>query len=128
MVSNFNKISINGFSLIESVIALVIVSITIGSIYFALQSNTLLAQKIRDQILWQFATSNAYSNFILQNKLTSTKSIEGKGMINKKKYKWLVETAPTMIENLHTFEFFIIDSNDNKKKFETEYYVYFQSE
>ena len=128
MVSNYNKISINGFSLIESVIALVIVSITIGSIYFALQSNTLLAQKIRDQILWQFATSNAYSNFILQNKLTSTKSIEGKGMINKKKYKWLVETAPTMIENLHTFEFFIIDSNDNKKKFETEYYVYFQSE
>ena len=128
MVSNYNKISINGFSLIESVIALVIVSITIGSIYFALQSNTLLAQKIRDQISWQFATSNAYSNFILQNKLTSTKSIEGKGMINKKKYKWLVETAPTMIENLHTFEFFIIDSNDNKKKFETEYYVYFQSE
>ena len=49
-------------------------------------------------------------------------------MANGKKYIWSAETTPSIIENLHTFEFFIIDKNDNKNKLRTEYYVYFQSE
>ena len=116
----------NGFSLVESLIALVIVSLTIGSIFFALQSNIFLSQKIRDQISWQFITSNAYSELVLSNKLLNKETLRGKNLINQKEYKWVVETIPTAIENLHTFEFFTIDQNDKKKKVKSEYYVYFQ--
>ena len=118
----------NGFSLVESLIALIIVSLTIGSIFFALQSNIFLSQKIRDQISWQFITSNAYSELVLSNKLLNKETLRGENLINQKKYKWAVETIPTTIENLHTFEFFTIDQNDQKKKVKTEYYVYFQTQ
>ena len=118
----------NGFSLVESLIALVIVSLTIGSIFFALQSNIFLSQKISDRVSWQFITSNAYSELVLSNKLLNKKTLRGENLINQKKYKWVVETIPTTIENLHTFEFFTIDQNDKKKKVKTEYYVYFQTQ
>ena len=118
----------NGFSLVESLIALIIVSLTIGSIFFALQSNIFLSQKIRDQISWQFITSNAYSELVLSNKLLNKETLRGENLINQKKYKWVVETIPTTIESLHTFEFFTIDQNDQKKKVKTEYYVYFQTQ
>ena len=97
-------------------------------IFFALQSNIFLSQKIRDQISWQFITSNAYSELVLNNKLLDKKTLRGENLINQKKYRWLVETIPTAIENLHTFEFFTIDQNDKKKKVKTEYYVYFQTQ
>lgn len=128
MVLKYNRNNSNGFSLVESIIALVIVSITIGSIYFALQSNIIFTQKIRNKISLQFMASNAYSKFILQNKILNNNSLKGESIINQKKYKWSAETVSTMIENLHTFELFIIDSNDNKKKVKTEYYVYFEEE
>ena len=128
MVLKYSDKNSNGFSLVESLIALVIVSLTIGSIFFALQSNIFLSQKIRDQISWQFITSNAYSELVLNNKLLDKKTIRGENLINQKKYRWLVETIPTAIENLHTFEFFTIDQNDKKKKVKTEYYVYFQTQ
>ena len=124
----YNDKSSNGFSLVESLIALVIVSLTIGSIFFALQSNIFLSQKIRDGISWQFITSNAYSELVLSNKLLNKETLRGENLINRKKYKWAVETIPTAIENLHTFEFFTIDQNDKKKKVKTEYYVYFQTQ
>ena len=128
MVLKYSDKNFNGFSLVESLIALVIVSLTIGSIFFALQSNIFLSQKIRDQISWQFITSNAYSELVLNNKLLDKKTLRGENLINQKKYRWYVETIPTAIENLHTFEFFTIDQNDKKKKVKTEYYVYFQTQ
>jgi prepilin-type N-terminal cleavage/methylation domain-containing protein len=128
MVLKYSDKNSNGFSLVESLIALVIVSLTIGSIFFALQSNIFLSQKIRDQISWQFITSNAYSELVLNNKLLDKKTLRGENLINQKKYRWYVETIPTAIENLHTFEFFTIDQNDKKKKVKTEYYVYFQTQ
>ena len=117
----------NGFSLVESLIALVIVSLTIGSIFFALQSNIFLSQKIRDRLSWQFITNNAYSELVLSNKLLAKETLNGENLVNKKKYRWAVEMMPTAIENLHLFEFFTIDQNDKKKKVKTEYYVYFQT-
>ena len=128
MVLKYSDKNSNGFSLVESLIALVIVSLTIGSIFFALQSNIFLSQKIRDQISWQFITSNAYSELVLSNKLLDIETLKGENLINQKKYRWSVETMPTAIENLHTFEFFTIDQNDKKKKIKTEYYVYFQAQ
>lgn len=127
MVLKYSDENSNGFSLVESLIALVIISLTIGSIFFALQSNIFQSQKIRDRLSWQFITNNAYSEFVLSNKLLDKKTLNGENLVNKKKYRWLVETMPTAIENLHLFEFFTIDQNDKKKKVKTEYYVYFQT-
>jgi len=128
MVLKFSDKNSDGFSLFESLIALLIVSLIIGSIFFALQSNIFLSQKIRDQISWQFITSNAYSELVLSNKLLDKETLRGENLINQKKYRWLVETVPTAIESLHTFEFFTIDQNEKKKKVKTEYYVYFQAQ
>ena len=47
MVLKYSDENSNGFSLVESLIALVIISLTIGSIFFALQSNIFQSQKIR---------------------------------------------------------------------------------
>ena len=127
MVLKYSDKNSNGFSLVESLIALVIVSLTIGSIFFALQSNIFLSQKIRDRLSWQFITNNAYSELVLSNKLLAKETLNGENLVNKKKYRWAVEMMPTAIENLHLFEFFTIDQNDKKKKVKTEYYVYFQT-
>ena len=127
MVLKYSDKNSNGFSLVESLIALVIISLTIGSIFFALQSNIFQSQKIRDRLSWQFITNNAYSELVLSNRLLDKETLNGENLVNKKKYRWLVETMPTAIENLHLFEFFTIDQNDKKKKVKTEYYVYFQT-
>ena len=89
MVLKYNRNNSNGFSLVESIIALVIVSITIGSIYFALQSNIILTQKIRDKISLQFMASNAYSKFMLQNKKLNNNSLKGESIINQKHYFYI---------------------------------------
>ena len=127
MVLKYSDKNSNGFSLVESLIALVIISLTIGSIFFALQSNIFQSQKIRDRLSWQFITNNAYSELVLSNRLLDKETLNGENLVNKKKYRWMVETMPTAIENLHLFEFFTIDQNDKKKKVKTEYYVYFQT-
>ena len=127
MVLKYSDKNSNGFSLVESLIALVIISLTIGSIFFALQSNIFQSQKIRDRLSWQFITNNAYSELVLSNRLLDKETLNGENLVNKKKYRWLVETMPTAIENLHLFEFFTIEQNDKKKKVKTEYYVYFQT-
>ena len=127
MVLKYSDKNSNGFSLVESLIALVIISLTIGSIFFVLQSNIFQSQKIRDRLSWQFITNNAYSELVLSNRLLDKETLNGENLVNKKKYRWLVETMPTAIENLHLFEFFTIDQNDKKKKVKTEYYVYFQT-
>ena len=127
MVLKYSDKNSNGFSLVESLIALVIISLTIGSIFFSLQSNIFQSQKIRDRLSWQFITNNAYSELVLSNRLLDKETLNGENLVNKKKYRWMVETMPTAIENLHLFEFFTIDQNDKKKKVKTEYYVYFQT-
>ena len=74
---------------------------------------------------------NVYSQFnIVSWKFSRSVNARNgqESIINQKKYKWSAETSSTMIENLHTFELFIIDSNDNKKKVKTEYYVYFEED
>ena len=127
MVSRYNK-NKKGFSLVESVVALVIVSITIGSIYFSIQSNILFAKKLNSQISNYFITSNLYSYFVLDHKLLEKKTLEGQNLDHNMYEDWFAKLKPTMIEGINLLEVFTKNQNDNKIKIKTEYYVYSQTD
>ena len=127
MVSRYNK-NKKGFSLVESVVALVIVSITIGSIYFSIQSNILFAKKLNSQISNYFITSNLYSYFVLDHTLLEKKTLEGQNLDHNTHEDCLTKLKPTMIEGINLLEVFTKNQNDNRIKIKTEYYVYSQTD
>ncbi len=125
MVSKYIKGNA-GFSLIESIVALVVVSITITSVYYSIQSNILFENRNKTQLDKYFITTNAYSFLTINHKLLEKDSLEGQNQTSKNFNRWIVELKPTIIEGIKEFEFYEIDQNENKIKIKTEYYVYSQ--
>ncbi len=125
MVSKYIKGNA-GFSLIESIVALVVVSITVTSVYYSIQSNILFENRNKTQLDKYFITTNAYSFLTINHKLLEKDSLEGQNQTSKNFNRWIVELKPTIIEGIKEFEFYEIDQNENKIKIKTEYYVYSQ--
>ncbi len=119
------KNSSEGFSLIETIIAIFVVSIIMSSIYYLMnsQNNNLLSRK---QNLNNFILStNSYAELYLLNKFEDKLVDSGLTKINDLIFIWNSKFTPTIVDNIFTFEYQLNQQNEiSKNTIKTDLYFY----
>ena len=114
-----------GFSLVETIIAMAIVAIIMGSTFYLIQSqssNLLLSKKYFDKYHLKV---NTYSQLYILHKAEKINFLEGETNINNKKFKWQSSFQPTIIDNVHQFELNIFTNAEViDKRSQTDLYFY----
>ena len=118
------KINKNGFSLLESVISLMVVAIVISGIYFSLQSYQLFNNNKNERINNYHVASNAYSEYIIESKINNKEKINGTSLMLPISTTWLADIRQTNIPNIKQFSLKVIDPKGNEKKINNKYYLY----
>ena len=109
------KNSSEGFSLIETIIAIFVVSIIMSSIYYLMnsQNNNLLSRK---QNLNNFILStNSYAELYLLNKVEDKLVDSGQTKMNDLIFTWNSKFIPTIVDNIFTFEYQLNQQNENSE-------------
>ncbi len=109
------KNSSEGFSLIETIVAIFVVSIIMSSIYYLMnsQNNNLLSRK---QNLNNFILStNSYAELYLLNKVEDKLVDNGQTKINDLIFIWKSKFTPTIVDNIFTFEYQLIQQNETSE-------------
>ena len=114
-----------GFSLVETIIAMAIVAIIMGSTFYLIQSqssNLLLSKKYFDK---HHLKVNTYSQLYILHKAEKINFLEGETNINNKRFKWQSSFQPTIIDNVHQFELNIFTNAEViDKRSQTDLYFY----
>ena len=102
-----------GFSMIESIVAMVIVSIVLGSVYYLVQSqtNSLLYNKMLLNNF--FITSNAYAELYLKYNINQQSEYQGESSDYSQTIGWLASFKPPVINNINRFIIILNKEKDN---------------
>lgn len=112
-----------GFSMIESIVAMVIVSIVLGSVYYLVQSQTnslLYNKKLLNNF---FITSNAYAELYLKYNINQQSEYQGEISDDSQTISWLASFKPTMINNINRFNF-VLDNEKDNLEIKSDFYFY----
>ena len=112
-----------GFSMIESIVAMVIVSIVLGSVYFLVQSQTnslLYNKKILNNF---FITSNAYAELYLKYSINQQSEYRGESNNNTQTIGWMASFKPTVINNINRF-ILVLDRERDNLEIKSDFYFY----
>ena len=114
-----------GFSLVETIIAMAIVAIIMGSTFYLIQSqssNLVFSKEYFDK---HHLKVNTYSQLYILHKSENINFLEGETNINNKKFKWQSSFQPTILENIHQFELNIFSNAEVvDKRSQTDLYFY----
>ncbi len=114
-----------GFSLVETIIAMAIVGIIMGSTFYLIQSQSSNLVSNKENFDKHHLKVNSYSQLYIFYKAENINFLEGEANINNKKYKWQSSFQPTILNNIHQFELNIFpDDQFNGKKSQTDLYFY----
>ena len=112
-----------GFSMIESIVAMVIVSIVLGSVYFLVQSQTnslLYNNKLLNNF---FITSNAYAELYLKYNINQQSEYQGENSDDAQTIGWMASFKPTVITNINRF-IFVLDKENDNLEIKSDFYFY----
>ena len=112
-----------GFSMIETIVAMVIVSIVLGSIYYLVQSQTnslLYNKKILNNF---FITSNAYAELYLKYNINQQSEYQGESSDDSQAIGWLASFKPTLINNINSFTL-VLDKESDNLEIKSDFYFY----
>ena len=115
--------SSSGFSMIESIVAMVIVSIVLGSVYYLVQSQTnslLYNKKLLNNF---FITSNAYAELYLKYSINQQSEYRGESNNNTQTIGWMASFKPTVINNINRF-IFVLDKEKDNLEIKSDFYFY----
>ena len=114
-----------GFSLVETIIAMAIVAIIMGSTFYLIQSqssNLVFSKEYFDK---HHLKVNTYSQLYILHKAENINFLEGETHINNKKFKWQSSFQPTILDNIHQFELNIFSNAEViDKRSQTDLYFY----
>ena len=112
-----------GFSMIESIVAMVIVSIVLGSVYYLVQSQTnslLYNKKLLNNF---FITSNAYAELYLKYNINQQSEYQGESSDDSQAIGWLASFKPTVINNINSFTL-VLDKERDNLEIKSDFYFY----
>ena len=112
-----------GFSMIETIVAMVIVSIVLGSIYYLVQSQTnslLYNKKILNNF---FITSNAYAELYLKYNINQQSEYQGQSSDDSQAIGCLASFKPTIINNINRF-ILVLDKEGDNLEIKSDLYFY----
>ena len=112
-----------GFSMIESIVAMVIVSIVLGSVYYLVQSQTnslFYKKKLLNNF---FITSNAYAELYLKYNINQQSEYQGESSNGSQTISWLASFKPTLVDNINRF-ILVLDSGKDNFSVKSDFYFY----
>ena len=112
-----------GFSMIESIVAMVIVSIVLGSVYYLVQSQTnslLYNKKLLNNF---FITSNAYAELYLKYNINQQSEYQGESSDDSHVVVWMASFKPTVIDNINRF-ILVLDKEKDNSEIKSDFYFY----
>jgi len=113
----------SGFSMIESIVAMVIVSIVLGSVYYLVQSQTNSSLYNKKLLKNFFITSNAYAELYLKYNINQQSEYRGESNNNKQTIGWMASFKPTVINNINRF-IFVLDKEKDNLEIKSDFYFY----
>ena len=115
--------SSSGFSMIESIVAMVIVSIVLGSVYYLVQSQTNSLLYNKKLLKNFFITSNAYAELYLKYNINQQSEYRGESNNNTQTISWMASFKPTVINNINRF-IFVLDKEKDNLEIKSDFYFY----
>ena len=113
----------SGFSMIESIVAMVIVSIVLGSVYYLVQSQTNSSLYNKKLLKNFFITSNAYAELYLKYNINQQSEYRGESNNNTQTIGWMASFKPTVINNINRF-IFVLDKEKDNLEIKSDFYFY----
>ena len=113
----------SGFSMIESIVAMVIVSIVLGSVYYLVQSQTNSLLYNKKLLKTFFITSNAYAELYLKYNINQQSEYRGESNYNTQTIGWMASFKPTVINNINRF-IFVLDKEKDNLEIKSDFYFY----
>ena len=113
--------SSSGFSMIESIVAMVIVSIVLGWFYYLVQSQTNSLLYNKKLLKNFFVTSNAYAELYLKYNINQQSEYQGESSDDSQTIGWLASFEPTVINNINRF-ILVLDKDNLEIK--SDFYFY----
>ena len=112
-----------GFSMIESIVAMVIVSIVLGSVYYLVQSQTNYLFYNKKLLNNFFITSNAYAELYLKYSINQQSEFQGESSDDSQVISWLASFKPTVINNINRF-ILVLDNERDNLEIKSDFYFY----
>ena len=112
-----------GFSMIESIVAMVIVSIVLGSVYYLVQSQTNYLFYNKKLLNNFFITSNAYAELYLKYNINHQSEYQGESSDDSQAIGWLASFKPTVINNINSFTL-VLDKERDNYEIKSDFYFY----
>ena len=115
--------SSSGFSMIESIVAMVIVSIVLGSVYYLMQSQTNSLIYNKKLLKNFFITSNAYAELYLKYNINQQSEYQGESSDESEAINWMASFEPTVLNNINRF-ILVLDKEKDNLEIKSDFYFY----
>ena len=115
--------SSSGFSMIESIVAMVIVSIVLGSVYYLMQSQTNSLIYNKKLLKNFFITSNAYAELYLKYNINQQSEYQGESSNESQTISWIASFKPTVLNNINRF-ILVLDKEKDNLEIKSDFYFY----
>jgi type II secretory pathway pseudopilin PulG len=109
--------------MIESIVAMVIVSIVLGSIHYLVQSQTNSLLYNKKLLKNFFITSNAYAELYLKHNINQQSEYQGESSDDSQVVVWMASFKPTMINNINRF-ILVLDKEKDNSEIKSDFYFY----
>ena len=109
--------------MIESIVAMVIVSIVLGSVYYLVQSQTNSLLYNKKLLKNFFITSNAYAELYLKYNINQQNEYQGESSDDAQTISWLASFKPTVINNINRF-ILVLDKERDNLEIKSDFYFY----
>ena len=115
--------SSSGFSMIESIVAMVIVSIVLSSVYYLVQSQTNSLLYNKKHLKNFFVTSNAYAELYLKYNINQQSEYQGESSNESQTINWMASFKPTVLNNINRF-ILVLDKEKDNLEIKSDFYFY----
>ena len=122
MKSNINiqaKLS-SGFTLVEILVALAILSISLSAVLYVVNQNTNNLSQLKDKTFAHWVAMNKASEFrIKPDLIKSSRQLSGQYSLAQREWQWNAQLQPTEDNDLYRLVIDVYDSKESDKKLTT---------
>ena len=109
--------------MIESIVAMVIVSIVMGSVFYLVQSQSSTLFYNKKFLNYLHISSNAYAELYLKHSIHKQSEYQGESSNGSQTISWLASFKPTLVDNINRF-ILVLDSEKDNFSVKSDFYFY----
>ncbi len=108
-----NRCRSKGFTLLEVLIALAVVSIALAALVSAMSSQTRITERLRAKAFAQIVAGNVYNDLRLAERWPALGERDGRLTLAQQRFYWRMEIKTTELPDMRRVEIAVLRDNDN---------------